>query len=240
MSFVLCMFTSTAIQKIPATPISIRYHHLNLKLKYMLSTEQMKTVLPMMNWEKAQMYIPYITTILPKFNLDTPLRKAHFLAQVAHESGGLKYAAENLNYSAQGLRSVFGKYFKTIDIAASYARKPEKIANRVYADRMGNGNEASGDGWKFRGRGLIQLTGKDNYQQFAKDYGIDCVKNPDLLLDPQFALASACWFWQKRNLNAFADKDDILMVTKKINGGINGLNDRQQYLDSFKRIYQIT
>jgi len=206
----------------------------------MLSTEQMKTVLPMMNWEKAQTYIPHITTVLPKFNLDTPLRKAHFLAQVAHESGGLKYSAENLNYSAQGLRSVFGKYFKTNDIAALYARKPEKIANRVYADRMGNGNEASGDGWKFRGRGLIQLTGKDNYQQFAKDYGIDCVKNPDLLLEPQFALASACWFWQKRNLNTFADKDDILMVTKRINGGVNGLNDRQQYLDSFKRIYQIT
>ena len=118
--------------------------------------------------------------------------------------------------------------------------KPEKIANRVYADRMGNGNEASGDGWKFRGRGLIQLTGKDNYQQFAKDYGIDCVKNPDLLLEPQFALASACWFWQKRNLNTFADKDDIVMVTKRVNGGVNGLNDRQQYLDSFKRIYQIT
>ena len=172
--------------------------------------------------------------------MDTPLRKAHFLAQVAHESGGLKYSAENLNYSAQGLRSVFGKYFKTNDIAALYARKPEKIANRVYADRMGNGNEASGDGWKFRGRGLIQLTGKDNYQQFAKDYGIDCVNNPDLLLDPQFALASACWFWQKRNLNTFADKDDIVMVTKRINGGVNGLNDRQQYLDSFKRIYEIT
>ena len=143
----------------------------------MLSTEQMKTVLHMMNWEKAQTYIPHIATVLPKFNLDTPLRKAHFLAQVAHESGGLKYSAENLNYSAQGLRSVFGKYFKTNDIAALYARKPEKIANRVYADRMGNGNEASGDGWKFRGRGLIQLTGKDNYQQFARDYGIDCVKN---------------------------------------------------------------
>jgi putative chitinase len=200
----------------------------------------MKTVLPMMNWEKAEWYIPHITTVLPKFSLDTPLRKAHFLAQVAHESGGLKYSAENLNYSAQGLRSVFGKYFKTNEIAASYARKPEKIANRVYADRMGNGNEASGDGWKFRGRGLIQLTGKDNYQQFGRDYSIDCVNNPDLLLDPQFALASACWFWQKRSLNTFADKDDILMVTKRINGGINGLNDRQQYLDSFKRIYQIT
>ena len=193
-----------------------------------------------MNWEKAQSYLPFIATVLPKFGIDTPLRKAHFLAQVAHESGGLKYSKENLNYSAQGLRSVFGKYFRTMEIAQSYARKPEKIANKVYADRMGNGNEASGDGWKYKGRGLIQLTGKENYQNFSQDYGVDCVNNPDLLLDPEWALTSACWFWKKRNLNRYADNDDILMVTKRINGGINGLNDRQQYLDSLKRIYEIT
>lgn len=206
----------------------------------MVSTEQMKTILPRMNWEKAQSYLPFIATVLPKFGIDTPLRKAHFLAQVAHESGGLKYSKENLNYSAQGLRSVFGKYFRTMEIAQSYARKPEKIANKVYADRMGNGNEASGDGWKYKGRGLIQLTGKENYQKFSQDYGVDCVNNPDLLLDPEWALTSACWFWKKRNLNRYADNDDILMVTKRINGGINGLNDRQQYLDSLKRIYEIT
>jgi putative chitinase len=213
---------------------------INQKLNSMLSIEQMKTILPRMNWEKAEGYIPFITTVLPKFDIDTPLRKAHFLAQVAHESGGLKYSQENLNYSVQGLRSIFGKYFKTMEIAEGYARKPEKIANRVYANRMGNGDETSGDGWKFRGRGLIQLTGKDNYQRLAADYGVDCVNNPDLLLAPEWALTSACWFWKKRNLNTFADADDILMVTKRINGGINGLNDRQQYLDSFKRIYQIT
>jgi putative chitinase len=137
------------------------------------------------------------------------------------------------------LRSVFGKYFPTIEIAGAYARKPEKIANKVYASRMGNGNEASGDGWKFRGRGLIQLTGKENYQKFSQENGIDCVKNPDLLLQPEWALTSACWFWKKRNLNEFADKDDIIMITKRINGGTHGLNDRLQYLDSFKRIYQI-
>jgi putative chitinase len=205
----------------------------------MLSTTQMKAVLPRLNWEKAQLFIPSITTILPKFGIDTPLRKAHFLAQVAHESGGLQFIQENLNYSAQGLRSVFGKYFPTIEIANTYARKPEKIANRVYADRMGNGNEASGDGWKFRGRGLIQLTGKDNYQKFGQDNGIDCVKNPDLLLQPEWALTSACWFWKKKNLNEFADKDDLIMVTKRINGGTHGLNDRQQYLNSFKSIYEI-
>lgn len=205
----------------------------------MVSTEQMKTILPRMNWDKAEPYIPHITTVLPKFGIDTPLRKAHFLSQVAHESGGLKYSQENLNYSAQGLRSVFGKYFKTMEIANAYARKPEKIANKVYADRMGNGNEASGDGWKFRGRGLIQLTGKELYQNFGKAHGIDCVNNPDLLLDPEWALTSACWFWNKRKLNTYADANDILMVTKRINGGINGLNDRQQYLDSFRRIYEL-
>mgnify|MGYP003947040535 FL=1 len=199
----------------------------------------MKKVLPKLNWEKAQLYIPSITTVLPKFGIDTLLRKAHFLAQLAHESGALQYSQENLNYSAQGLRSVFGKYFPTIEIANAYAKKPEKIANRVYADRMGNGNEASGDGWKFRGRGLIQLTGKENYQKFSQENGIDCVKNPDLLLQPEWALTSACWFWKKKNLNEFADKDDLIMITKRINGGTHGLNDRQQYLDSFKLIYQI-
>ncbi|WP_372757454.1 glycoside hydrolase family 19 protein [Mariniflexile sp.] len=205
----------------------------------MISTDQMKTIIPRMNWEKAQSYVPHITTVLPSFGIDTPLRKAHFLSQVSHESGGLKYSVENLNYSAQALRSVFGKYFKTKEIAEQYARKPEKIANRVYANRMGNGDEQSGDGWKFRGRGLIQLTGKDNYRSFANDHGIDCVNNPDLLLDPEIALKSACWFWKKRNINAYADADDIHMVTKRINGGTNGLQDRQQYLDSFKNLYKI-
>ncbi len=199
----------------------------------------MKAVLPRLNWEKAQLYIPSIPVVLPKFGIDTPLRKAHFMAQMAHESGALQYSQENLNYSAQGLRSVFGKYFPTLDLANKYTRKPEKIANRVYASRMGNGNEASGDGWKYRGRGLIQLTGKENYLKFSQENGIDCVKNPDLLLQPEWALTSACWFWKKKNLNDFADKDDIIMVTKRINGGTHGLNDRQQYLDSFKQIYQI-
>jgi putative chitinase len=199
----------------------------------------MKTILPLMNWKKAQAYVPHMTTVLPNFGIDTPLRKAHFLSQVAHESGGLKYSKENLNYSAKALRSVFGKYFKTNEIAEQYARKPEKIANRVYANRMGNGDEQSGDGWKYRGRGLIQLTGKHNYESFAHDHGVDCVNNPDLILDPEIALMSACWFWKKRKINRFADADDIHMVTKRINGGTNGLHDRQQYLDSFKQLYEV-
>jgi putative chitinase len=197
-------------------------------------------VLPRLNWDKAQLYIPSIATVLPKYGIDTPLRKAHFLAQMAHESGGLQFTEENLNYSVQGLRNVFKKYFPTIDIANEYAKKPIKIANRVYANRMGNGNEASGDGYKFRGRGLIQLTGKENYQKFSQDSGLDVVTNPDLLLQPEWALTSACWYWNKNKLNTFADQDDLIMVTKRINGGTHGLNDRLQYLQSFKQIYQIT
>ncbi|MEN2283157.1 glycoside hydrolase family 19 protein [Algoriphagus sp. SE2] len=180
-----------------------------------------------------------MNTVLPDFEINTPLRKSHFLAQLAHESGGLKYVEENLNYSAQGLRSVFGKYFKTMEIAEEYARKPEKIANRVYANRMGNGDEQSGDGWRYRGRGLIQLTGKSNYQRFSEDYSIDCVNNPDLLLDPKIALISACWFWKKNKINTYADADDIHLVTKRINGGNNGILHRQHYLESFKRVYDL-
>jgi len=205
----------------------------------MISTTQMKTIIPKMNWDKAQVYVPFMTTVLPKFEIDTPLRKAHFLSQLSHESGGLKYSEENLNYSAKALRSVFGKYFKTNALAEAYARQPEKIANRVYADRMNNGNESSGDGWKYRGRGLIQLTGKYNYQKFSEAYGIDCVNNPDLLLDSEIALTAACWYWKKRKINIHADNDDIHMVTKRINGGLNGLLDRQQWLDSFKNLYDV-
>lgn len=205
----------------------------------MVSTEQMKTIIPRLNWGKAEPYIPYMTSVLPNFDINIPLRKAHFLAQLAHESGGLKYASENLNYSANALRSVFGKYFKTTEIAEAYARKPEKIANRVYADRMANGNETSGDGWKYRGRGLIQLTGKYNYQSFAKDHGIDCVHNPDLILDPEIALTAACWYWKKRKINTYADADDLHMVTKRVNGGHHGILDRQQWLDSFKKLYKV-
>lgn len=205
----------------------------------MASTDKMKTIIPKLNWVKAQTYLPYMNTVLPNFGIDTPLRKAHFLSQLAHESGGLKYSEENLNYSAKALRSVFGKYFKTNEIAEQYARLPERIANRVYANRMGNGSEISGDGWKFRGRGLIQLTGKDNYQNFAKAFGIDCVNNPDLILEPEIAITSACWYWKKRKINAFADTDDIIMVTKRINGGKHGILDRMQWLDSFKNLYEV-
>lgn len=170
-------------------------------------------------------------TILDLYEVNTKLRIAHFMAQIEHESG-LKPIAENLNYSAQGLMQTFSKYFTTND-SLLFARKPEKIANRVYANRMGNGDEKSGDGWKYRGRGFIQITGKINYFQLANDTDLDCLKNPDLLLQEANAMISALWFWNKAGLNKLADKNDIKGITRKINGGTIGLAHRQELLKKY-------
>ena len=170
-------------------------------------------------------------SLFDKYGLTTKLRIAHFMAQISHESG-LKPIAENLNYSAQGLMQTFSKYFTTND-SLLFARKPEKIANRVYANRMGNGNESSGDGWKYRGRGFIQITGKINYFQLANDTDLDCLKNPDLLLEEANAMISALWFWNKAGLNKLADKNDIKGITRKINGGTIGLAHRQELLKKY-------
>ena len=163
------------------------------------------------------------------FSITSPLRLAHFLSQCAHESGNFKAVIENLNYGAKGLRSIFGKYFKDDVSAKAFERKPEKIANKVYASRMGNGDEASGDGWKFRGRGYIQLTGKDNYSQFDKVVDDDILANPDLIAT-KYPLMSAAFFFEKNNLwkicDGGADKDDVIALTKRINGGTHGLEDR--------------
>jgi len=167
-------------------------------------------------------------TLLNSYNVNTRLRLAHFMAQIEHESG-LKPISENLNYSANGLRKTFGEYFTDLE-AIKYQRKPEAIANRVYANRMGNGNEASGDGWKFRGRGFIQITGKNNYILLSKDTRIAFFDNPDLLLIEANAMISALWFWQKNNLNVLADADNINLITKRINGGFNGLAHRKELL----------
>jgi putative chitinase len=160
----------------------------------------------------------------------TPIRAAHFFAQTSHETGGFKAFSENLNYSAQGLQGIFGKYFPGT-LEESYARQPEKIANRVYADRMGNGNEASGDGWKFRGRGALQLTGKANYEAFAKYLGNnEVLENPDLVAT-KFAFESAMFFFERNKLWSICDKGindaAILELTKRINGGTHGLEDRK-------------
>lgn len=164
-----------------------------------------------------------------RFQLVNPLRMAHFLAQVAHESINFSAKEENLNYSGVALLRVFGKYF-TPELATRYARQPEKIANRVYADRMGNGDRASGDGWKYRGRGYIQLTGKDNYKAFNSEVSEDVVDVPDFVAT-KYPMFSAGWFWNSRNLNGLADlgATDLVItsVTRKVNGGITGLEDRK-------------
>lgn len=197
-----------------------------------------------MNLDKLSTKIPanvleQIPLIMEKFSLNTPLRLAHFLSQCAHESGNFKAVTENLNYSSKGLRAIFGKYFKDDVIAKAYERKPEKIANRVYGSRMGNGDEASGDGWKFRGRGYIQLTGKDNYSQFDKVVEDDILASPDLVAT-KYPLMSAAFFFEKNNLwkicDGGADKEDVIALTKRINGGTHGLEDRLAKFNLFNSL----
>lgn len=182
-----------------------------------------------------QKYATALDQAMVEFGIDTKLRQAMFLAQILHESSKLTAVEENLNYSEQGLIKTFKKYFDRAR-AARYARNPQKIANRVYANRMGNGNEDSGDGWRFRGRGLIQLTGRNNYIAFGKEVGMNLVKNPDYLLTPEGAARSAGWFWETNKLNVSADKRDIVINTQIINGGSNGLDDRTRLYNALLKI----
>ena len=193
-----------------------------------------------MNLERLKGHIPdsvieQIPSIESKFGINTSLRLAHFLAQAGHESGGFRLTQENLNYGAKGLVGLFGKYFTTTS-AKDYERKPEKIANVIYANRMGNGSTASGDGWRFRGRGMIQLTGRDNYTAFGKSIGIDIPANPDVVATT-YALSSAAWFWSKNGLNAIADKgatsEVVKLITKRVNGGYIGLVDRIKHFQEY-------
>ncbi len=197
-----------------------------------------------MNISKLQGHVPdsvinQIPGIQEKFGVNTPLRLAHFLAQCGHESGGFRITQENLNYSAKGLQGIFKKYFPSEALALDYAKKPQKIANRVYGGRMGNGNEASGDGYKFRGRGFIQLTGRDNYKAFDDAVEDNILENPDLVAT-KYPLASAAWFWNKNKLNQLADKgaatEVVTMITKRVNGGTIGLPDRIKH---FKEFYSL-
>ena len=169
--------------------------------------------------------------ILPEYEINTPRRVAAFLAQCAHESGGFKFLKENLNYKAASLRKVFPKYFPNDAIAAQYAGKGEMISNRVYGARMGNGPEETGDGYRYCGRGLIQLTGKDNYTAFAESIETPVEELPEYLSTFEGAVQSACWFWETNNLNQYADSGDILTMTKRINGGTIGLEDRKKHYD---------
>jgi putative chitinase len=179
-----------------------------------------------------------ISETASKFNITNNLRLAHFLAQCSHESGGFKITSENLNYSVDGLKKIFGKYFPG-NLAESYAKQPEKIASKVYGGRMGNGDETTKEGYKFRGRGFIQLTGKDNYKNFTKFIGEDCVANPDLVAS-KYPLASAAFFFNNNNLWSICDKgatDEVVTsVTKRVNGGTIGLTDRIKH---FKEFYKL-
>jgi putative chitinase len=183
--------------------------------------------------------IAQIPEVMDKFQINTPLRLCHFLAQCGHESGNFKAVNENLNYGAKGLRGIFPKYFPTDALAAEYERKPEKIANKIYGGRMGNGPEATGEGYKYRGRGYIQLTGKDNYSAFDKVVTEDITANPDLVAT-KYPLLSAAWFWNSRKLNEIADKGatdaEVTAITKKVNGGTIGLADRIKH---FKEFYEL-
>ena len=189
-------------------------------------------------------YYSYFLQYCDKNKINTSERISHFLAQVNYESGYMNYVEEKFTYSAKRLLQVFPKYFKNVDEANEYAYKPEKIANRVYANRMGNRDEASGDGWKYRGRGLIQLTGKNNYLKFSRWYNDSkiFVDNPDLLLQPQFAVLSAFFYWDTHKLNDYIVKnvDDYTIckvITKKINGGYNGLEDRFRLYKKIRELY---
>ena len=176
----------------------------------------------------ADKWVDAMNKTCERFEINTPERVAGFLSQVGHESDSLKFVKENLNYSAPALRSVFGKYFTDDSMANAYSRQPERIANKVYANRMGNGDEASGDGYRYCGRGLIQLTGKDNYAAFGAACGIDAVGDPASVETADNAALSAGWFWNTRKLNGYADQGDVEGMTRRTNGGLNGLDDRQQ------------
>jgi putative chitinase len=198
----------------------------------MITLALLKSISPKTKDNVLEKYVEPLNTVAEYYEMfENKKRVAGFLAQIAHESGGFNFVQENLNYSAEGLRKVFPKYFPTDDLAKQYARQPEKIANRVYSNRMSNGDEASGDGWKFRGRGLIQLTGRANYTKFAEDLGMSLEDTIAYLETPNGAVASAGWFWDNNRLNQFCDNDDFITLTKRINGGTIGLQDRKHHYE---------
>lgn len=186
----------------------------------------------------ADKYLDQLNEAMGKHGITSGLRIAHFLAQIVHESAHMKAVEENLNYSADGLLRTFPRHFWTRDLAVAYARKPEKIANRVYGGRMGNGSESSGDGFRYRGRGLVQLTGKNNYKAFSGWMGHDCVADPDAVVE-RFAAYSAVFYWDTNNLSRLADIDDLKAVTLRVNGGLNGLAERMQLLQQAKRSLRV-
>ena len=202
-----------------------------------MTIEQLKTFTKISDDVKLKTLFDTISATFEKYEINSVLRKSHFLAQIAVESADFTHVRENLNYSAKALLATFPTHFNKNE-AELYARQPVKIGNRAYANRLGNGDEASGDGYKFRGAGYIQITGKINFMGVGKALNIDLINHPELLEQPQYAMLSAGFFWNDRNLNAIADKsgDDVTRITKIINGGLNGLKDRQAHYDLIKKI----
>lgn len=193
----------------------------------MITLELLQKVCPKTKKAVLEKYVDALNDVCQYYDMyENPKRAAAFIAQIAHESGGFNAVVENLNYSAKGLMGTFKKYFPDEATAKAYERQPERIANKVYANRMKNGPESSGDGWKFRGRGLIQLTGRDNYTRFSEGLGISLEETVAYLETPEGAVSSAGWFWDNNSLNAFCDRDDFVGLTKRINGGTIGLQDR--------------
>ncbi len=200
-----------------------------------LELQQLQQIIPKNKY--VEYWYDALQQLLPQYQIDTPQRLAAFLAQCAHESGNFVFIKENLNYRWQSLRKTFPKYFHTDQLAQQYEKQPEKIANRVYANRMGNGPEESGDGWRFCGRGLIQLTGRDNYSWFAASLEISPEEASEYMETFEGAAQSACWFWETNNLNQWADRGDIVTLTKRINGGTIGLEDRQKHYQHALHIF---
>lgn len=201
----------------------------------MITSENITDIFPNAKDEIVEALVNSIDMLAEKYEINSPLRLSHFLGQTALESGGFRLTEENLNYSADRLMAVFPKYFRNID-ARAYHRQPEKIANHVYSNRMGNGDEESGDGYKFRGRGLIQLTGRNNYTLFADDNNMTVDEAADYLTTPEGAIESAAWFWYNNDLNELADSDNVKAVTKRVNGGEHGLAERTKYTKYFKEV----
>lgn len=206
----------------------------------LITKSQLLRAVPELNRARLDEFVASLNQWAISFGIDSPLRMAHYLAQVFHESQLLKRTDENLNYSADGLLRTFPRYFNA-ELAKEYARKPERIANRVYASRMGNGTEASGDGWRYRGRGYIMLTGRENYERFAKSDVCteDVVRQPDALMRFPLNQVVAGWFWERNGLNALADSDDCDAITRRINGGTNGLADRKFLLRRLKNEFSV-
>jgi len=174
-----------------------------------------------------QKWLDLLNETFQKYDISTPARQAFFIGQCAHESNNFRVLEENLNYSAPRLMAVWPSRFPSLDVASQYANNPEKLANKIYSGRMGNGDEESGEGYAYRGRGLIQMTGKEAYANCGSGLGMDLVGNPNWLVDPKYAALSAGWFWNKKGLNSLADVQDYETMTKRINGGLNGLDDRK-------------